>query len=212
MRSEVDAAKFNGRSIFSPIQSSELNNFSSGGRPAQSASFINSYPHRFKPKASTVANQDLNARRNPIKKSNDNGAGGDNADFNKDNNLKAPKRENEPSKISHSSDSYTELTKKSQITFKIEEIHALIKEAENAAKNQDVKREIERLVERMSNGMESPGIGTKPLEGFKTIFEFRAFRGGRLYCRQNDDILEIVATSAESNQNRVIAIFKKNYD
>lgn len=58
----------------------------------------------------------------------------------------------------------------------------------------------------------NPGIGTEKIEGLKNIFEARAKDGARVYFRNKDGKIEILAISDKSNQNKVLKRLKKiNY-
>jgi hypothetical protein len=60
-------------------------------------------------------------------------------------------------------------------------------------------------------GNESPGIGTKTL--FKGVEEARARSGARLYFREKNGKIEVLAKSNKSlkNQKDVISILRKKY-
>jgi hypothetical protein len=56
----------------------------------------------------------------------------------------------------------------------------------------------------------NPGIGTKSV--FGNVFEARARDGARVYFRNTDDGIEILAKSSKSNQARVIERLRSLYE
>jgi len=67
-----------------------------------------------------------------------------------------------------------------------------------------VQKDVNHLEEELAKGNENPGIGRKPI--CKGVTEHRGKKGGRLYVRESDDVIEILAKSGKkkSNQNFVI--------
>lgn len=99
---------------------------------------------------------------------------------------------------------------KIEIVYRIKENPALVREAERAGRDQDAQRSLNNLVEQLSLGNRNPGIGTENV--FKDIYELRGKNRARVYYREVDGKIEILAKSVKSNQQKVINILKKMYD
>ena len=98
-----------------------------------------------------------------------------------------------------------------EIESKIKEDSRLVKIAEAAGKDKKIQRDLNRLVEQLRLGNKSPGIGTNTL--FKGVKEARARSGARIYFREKNGKIEILAKSNKSpkDQNDVIRILRKKY-
>ena len=91
------------------------------------------------------------------------------------------------------------------IVYRIKEDPALVRTAKEAYKNADVQK----ITQKSRN--DNPGIGRKPI--CKGVIEHRGKNGGRLYVRESDDVIEILAKSGKkkSNQQFVINRLKEIY-
>jgi hypothetical protein len=98
-----------------------------------------------------------------------------------------------------------------EIESKIKEDPGLVRFAENAGKDQRIQRDLNRLIEQLRSGNESPGTGTKTL--FKDIKEARARGGARVYFRKRNGKIQILAKSNKNpkDQKAVIKILRKKY-
>jgi putative component of toxin-antitoxin plasmid stabilization module len=98
------------------------------------------------------------------------------------------------------------------IVYRIKEDAGLVRAAQEACKNADVQKDVNHLEEQLAKGNENPGIGRKPI--CKGVIEHRGKNGGRLYVRESDDVIEILAKSGKkkSNQQFVINRLKEIYD
>jgi hypothetical protein len=188
----------------------------SGGRPSRSVSGVN--PYRTAPK---VVDQGLDAAANPAGAGNGGGA----AEF--DENSPVPKKEqpqesktfdydyglNGPKKKKESAEQ-CELDEnvkdaKIEIVYKIKENPALVREAERMGKDQAAQKDVNHLIEQLSLGNENPGIGNRRVKGLKNVSEARGRNEGRVYFREKDGKIEILAKSNKDNQNKVIGILQK---
>ena len=100
---------------------------------------------------------------------------------------------------------------KIEIVSKIKEDAGLVRAAKEACKNADVQKDINHLEEELAKGNDNPGIGRKPIGN--GIIEHRGKNGGRLYVRESDSVIEILAKSGKkkSNQQFVINRLKQIY-
>jgi hypothetical protein len=98
-----------------------------------------------------------------------------------------------------------------EIESKIKEDSRLVKIAEASGKDKKIQRDLNSLAEQLRLGNKSPGIGTKTL--FKGVKEARARSGARLYFREKNGKIEILAKSDKviKNQNAVIKILRNKY-
>ena len=101
---------------------------------------------------------------------------------------------------------------KVEIVYRIKENSALVREAERMGKDQAAQKDVNNLIEQLSLGNESPGIGTKTL--FKDVKEARARSGARVYFRKRNGKIEILAKSNKNpkDQKTVIKILRKKYE
>ena len=97
------------------------------------------------------------------------------------------------------------------IVYRIKEDPALVRAAKEACKNADVQKDVNHLEEQLAKVNDNPGIGCKPI--CKGVIEHRGKNGGRLYVRESDDVIEILAKSGKkkSNQQFVIKRLKEIY-
>lgn len=88
----------------------------------------------------------------------------------------------------------------------------LVRAAKEACKNADVQKDVNHLEEQLVQGNENPGIGRKPI--CKGVIEHRGKNGGRLYVREADGVIEILAKSGKNKKNQqfVINRLKEIYD
>ena len=100
---------------------------------------------------------------------------------------------------------------KIEIVSRIKEDAGLVRAAEEACKNTDVQKDVNHLEEQLAKGNDNPGIGRKPI--CKGVIEHRGKNGGRLYVRESDGVIEILAKSGKkkSNQQFVINRLKEIY-
>ena len=103
-----------------------------------------------------------------------------------------------------------ELGAKIEIVYRIKENPALIREAQQAGRDQDAQRSLNNLVEQLSLGNRNPGIRTENV--FKDVYELRGKNRARVYYREVDGKIEILGKSVKRNQQKVINILKKMYD
>jgi hypothetical protein len=76
-------------------------------------------------------------------------------------------------------------------------------------KDQAAQKDVNHLIEQLSLGNENPGIGNGRIKGLKNVSEARGKNEGRVYFRQKDGKIEILAKSNKDNQKKVIAILQK---
>ena len=191
-----------------------------GGRPSRPV-YVPKY--RTAPK---VVDQGLGAAANPA------GAGGGNGGGT-DSECPAPKKKQriqKPDEKTVQSDVYNYNSKKKKkrkadqckleenvtdgkikIVSKIKEDAGSVRAAKEACKNADVQKDINHLEEKLAKGNNNPGIGRKPIGN--GIIEHREKNGGRLYVRESDGVIEILAKSdkKKSNQQFVINRLKQIY-
>ena len=98
-----------------------------------------------------------------------------------------------------------------EIVSKIKEDAGLVRAAKEACKNADVQKDINHLEEELAKGNYNPGIGRKPIGN--GIIEHRGKNGGRVYIRESDSVIEILAKSGKkkTNQQFVINRLKQIY-
>jgi hypothetical protein len=98
-----------------------------------------------------------------------------------------------------------------EIESKIKEDSRLVKIAEASGKDKKIQRDLNSLAEQLRLGTKSPGTGTKTL--FKDVKEARASSGARLYFREKNGKIEILAKSNKSpkDQKDAIRILRKKY-
>lgn len=115
-------------------------------------------------------------------------------------------------RMEESSDSESEEnqceTEEKTIVNRMEENPALVRESKRM-KDQAAQRDIKNLIKQLSLGNENPGIGTTRVKGLKNVSEARARNEGRVYFREKNGKIEILATSNKDNQNKVIGILQK---
>ena len=189
----------------------------SGGRPNRPV-YVPKY--RTAPK---VVDQGLGAAGNPAGA----GGGGGAAEF--DDQCPAPKKKQQSQKSDRNefqSDIYNSNKKKKreaeqceldenvkdvkiEIVYRIKENPALVREAQRSGRDQDAQRSLNNLVEQLASGNPNPGIGTEHV--FKDVYELRGKNRARVYYREVDGKIEILAKSVKSNQQKVINILKKMY-
>jgi hypothetical protein len=98
---------------------------------------------------------------------------------------------------------------KIEIVYKIKENPALVREAKTMGKDQAAQKDVNHLIEQLSLGNENPGIGNRRVKGLKNVSEARGRNEGRVYFREKDGKIEILAKSNKDNQNKVIGILQK---
>ena len=82
-----------------------------------------------------------------------------------------------------------------------------MKEAEAAGLSDQAG--LDRLTAQLANGNLNPGIGTRSL--FNGIYEARAASGARVYFRNVEGGVEILAKSTKANQDAVIRTLEGLY-
>ena len=98
---------------------------------------------------------------------------------------------------------------KIEIVYRIKENPALIREAERMGKDQAAQKDVNNLIEQLSLGNDNPGIGNRRVKNLKNVSEARGRNEGRVYFREKDGKIEILAKSNKDNQNKVIGILQK---
>ena len=98
---------------------------------------------------------------------------------------------------------------KIEIVYRIKENPALVREAERMGKDQAAQKDVNHLIEQLSLGNDNPGIGNGRVKGLKNVSEARGRNEGRVYFREKDGKIEILAKSNKDNQNKVIGILQK---
>jgi hypothetical protein len=188
----------------------------SGGRSSRpSTGFNPSSIYRPTPK---VGDQGLGAGANPAGEGGGDGA----AEF--DDQCPAPKKQQQSQKSDRNefqsniynsnekkkpkaeqSELYENVTDgKIKIVSKIKEDAGLVRAAKEACKNADVQKDITHLEEELVKGNDNPGIGRKSIGN--GIIEHRGKNGGRLYVRESDSGIEILAKSGKNKNNQQFVI------
>ena len=98
---------------------------------------------------------------------------------------------------------------KVEIVYRIKENSALVREAERMGKDQAAQKDVNNLIEQLSLGNDNPGIGSRRVKGLKNVSEARGRNEGRVYFREKDGKIEILAKSNKDNQNKVIGFLQK---
>ena len=73
-------------------------------------------------------------------------------------------------------------------------------------KDQAAEKDVNHLIEQLSLGNNSPGIGTTRVKGLKNVSESRGRNEGRVYFRKKNEKFEVLGKSNKDNQKTVIAI------
>jgi RHS repeat-associated protein len=97
-----------------------------------------------------------------------------------------------------------------KITSAVSDDPFLVKAAENAGKNPQVQAELDRLQAQLGQGNMNPGIGTKSLGG-TDVFYARGSSGARLFFRNVDGGIQIVAKASKANEAAVISRLMRLY-
>jgi len=90
------------------------------------------------------------------------------------------------------------------IVYRIKEDDGLVRAAQEACKNADVQKDVNHLEEQLAKENQNPGIGSKPI--CKGVTEHQGKNGGRLYVRESDDVIEILAKSGKKKSNQQFVI------
>lgn len=98
---------------------------------------------------------------------------------------------------------------KVEIVYRIKENPALVREAERMGKDLKAQKDVNNLIEQLSLGNDNPGIGNRRVKGLKNVSEAHGRNEGRVYFREKDGKIEILAKSNKDNQNKVIGILQK---
>ena len=93
--------------------------------------------------------------------------------------------------------------------YRIKENPALVREAERMGKDRAAQKDVNNLIEQLSLGNDNPGIGNRRVKGLKNVSETRGRNEGRVYFREKNGKIEILAKSNKDNQNKVIGILQK---
>ena len=89
-----------------------------------------------------------------------------------------------------------------RITSRLKESGILVREAERAAKDATVQRDLNELMRKLASGHKDPGSGSEPIGA--GISEARTRGGARLYYRETAEGIEVLGKSSKANQSRVI--------
>ena len=119
----------------------------------------------------------------------------------------APKKKNQSAEQCELDENVTD--GKIEIVYRIKENPALIREAERMGKDQAAQKDVNNLIEQLSLGNDNPGIGNRRVKNLKNVSEARGRNEGRVYFREKDGKIEILAKSNKDNQNKVIGILQK---
>ncbi|NEP03363.1 MAG: hypothetical protein F6K34_00010 [Okeania sp. SIO4D6] len=98
---------------------------------------------------------------------------------------------------------------KIEIVYRIKEDSALIREAKRLGRDQAAQKDVNNLIEQLSLGNNNPGIGNRRVKNLKNVSEARGRNEGRVYFREKNGKIEILAKSNKDNQNKVIGILQK---
>lgn len=121
--------------------------------------------------------------------------------------LNAPKKKKQSAEQCELDENVTD--GKIEIVYRIKENPALIREAERMGKDQAAQKDVNNLIEQLSLGNDNPGIGNRRVKNLKNVSEARGRNEGRVYFREKDGKIEILAKSNKDNQNKVIGILQK---
>lgn len=121
-----------------------------------------------------------------------------------DNSKKRKKREAEQSELN---DNVTD--GKIEIVYRTKENPALVREAEIMCKTQAAQKDVNNLIEQLALGNDNSDIDNRRVKGLKNVSEARGRNEGRVYFREKDGKLKILAKSNKDNQNKVIGILQK---
>lgn len=213
---QVLLAKADGNPV-PPSTNRGPNNFPtppSGGRPSRPV-----YVPKYRVGPKTV-DQGLDAGANPA------GAGGEGGSSEFDDQCPVSKKQQSQESESFAYNDYRDQKKKKQATeqceldenvkdakieivYRIKENPALVREAERMGKDQAAQKDVNNLIEQLALGNDNPGIGNRRVKGLKNVLEARGRNEGRVYFREKDGKLEILAKSNKDNQNKVIGILQK---
>nr|WP_240949792.1 hypothetical protein [Psychrobacillus sp. BL-248-WT-3] len=97
-----------------------------------------------------------------------------------------------------------------RIISSIKKDSRLVKAAEEMGKDTLIQKEANNLVAKLQQGNSNPGIGNNSL-GFGGIHELRSKNGARVYFRNINGGVEILAKSNKKNQGTVIKVLKQLY-
>jgi hypothetical protein len=100
-------------------------------------------------------------------------------------------------------------TTRKKIVSRIKENPALVREAKRMGKDRAAQKDVHHLIEQLAKGNKNPGIGNQRVKGLKNVSEARGRNEGRVYFREKDGKIEILAKSNKDNQNKVIGILQK---
>ena len=193
-----------------------------GGRPSRPV-----YVPRYRTAPKVVPGPGLGAGANPAGAGGGGGGGAAEAEF--DDQCPAPKKQQQSQKSDRNefqSDRNNSKKKKKheaeqceldenvngakvEIIYRIKENPALVREAERMGKDQAAQKDVNNLIEQLSLGNDNPGIGNRRVKGLKNVSEARGRNEGRVYFREKDGKIEILAKSNKDNQNKVIGILQK---
>jgi hypothetical protein len=99
--------------------------------------------------------------------------------------------------------------KKIDIVYRIKESPGLYREAQKTMKNQEALRDINHLIKQLSLNNKNPGKRNRKIDSLKTVTEARGTNGGRVYFREKDGTIEVLAVSGKGNQKKVIALLQE---
>jgi HD superfamily phosphohydrolase len=71
------------------------------------------------------------------------------------------------------------------------------------------QKDVNNLIEQLSLRNDNLGIGNKRVKNLKNVSEARGRNQGRVYFREKNGKIEILAKSNKDNQKKVIGILQK---
>lgn len=99
-----------------------------------------------------------------------------------------------------------------KIITRIHENFWLERQAKKTMRNPKAANDILHLTEQLRVGNIKPRTGPIKVQGCQNVFEARGKHGGRIYFRQTDGKIEILAISDKDNQNKVSNLLRaSNY-
>ena len=118
--------------------------------------------------------------------------------------LNTPKKKKQSAEQCELDENVTDV--KIEIVYRIKENPNLIREAKRMGKDQAAQKDVNNLIEQLSLVNDNPGKGNRQV---KNVLKARGRNGGRVYFREKDGKIEILAKSNKDNRNEVIGTLQK---